>query len=375
MNNIPFVLQLNNSNSNQFIQAQHIQSFKQPQLIVQQNPLLLNGINPIQIQQPFNIQTLNQSAQPFFIINLPQQNPIVNKIPAPNLIPFETNNVIPVNSINTQNNQIHTEKSSSHSSNQVNNSNDVIEIDQQADEISKEKNETEASTSKNITEPYKFVFGKYNKNKKKVENTFVNENENECEKEDNSDVLYSYVCDYCTKKKKKFASQYGLSCHLRDVHSLSREKIEEISGSVGEMIDTDNLIAHLNATALLTTKKCYTKEESSTIEENKSLEINPRQSVNNKSLYDKDNTEADEFTDFKLIDKKMKKIKKQGLTSLQKRSSHLALDEKVEEEKQVETVSPAKKVKKSNANDEEFSCKIDKNNIKTSNIRTRSKNK
>ena len=169
-----------------------------------------------------------------------------------------------------------------------------------------------------------------------------------------------------------------MSCHLRDVHKLSKEKVEEITGEIGEFIDTDDLIAHLNSTALMTSKKCYTKEQDMNIDENKSSKMmmnNQSSNINNKSIYDKDNKEVDEFTDFKLIDKKTKKPKKQGLTSLQKRSSHLALNELKDQVDEInENDLPTKKARKS-IEKEDYQAKINIQNVETLSIRTRSKRK
>jgi hypothetical protein len=375
MNNNPFYFQLNNTNLSQLLQTQNIQSINQPQLIniqpkiqlTQPNQLLLNSINQFQIQQPVNVQhqtqSFNQSPSSYFIINLPPQNSISN-----NLIQNEVNNFvapisIPVNSINAQSILVNN-KQSNDILTQINekNSTDLIEIDKDGKQKETESTTSSKSTS-NESEKYKFKFGKYNKSKKKIENSFVNDNDAEFEKEkDNTDVLYSYVCEYCKKKKKRFPSQYGLSCHLRDVHKLSQEKIGQISADcVSEMIQTDNLIAHLNASALISSKKCYTKDDCSSIEEKQTQESN--KDNNSKSIYDKDNTEMKEFNDFKLIDKKRKKIRKQGLTSLQKRSSHLAFNQ-VEDEYLVDE-------------NKEFtiSSNIDKQNLNATSIRTRSKQK
>ena len=355
---LPFLIQL--SGNNQLIQTQNISSFNQQSQFVQLQPSIQQNarlLNPIIIQQQLN----QQSSQPFYILNFPQQNSSINN----NLLQFIANkndNSLPVNSNSTQNIQI--------------NSNDIIEKEEVA-------NSSKQTTIKSKNETNKFKFGKFNKNKKKVENTFVNEknvdDNGECEKEENnSDVLYSHVCSYCKKKKKRFPSKYGLSCHLRDAHKLSKEKVEEITGEIGEYIDTDDLIAHLNSTALMTSKKCYTKEQDMNIDENKSSKMmmnNQSSNINNKSIYDKDNTEVDEFTDFKLIDKKTKKPKKQGLTSLQKRSSHLALNELKDQVDEInENDLPTKKARKSK-DKEDYQAKINIQNVETLSIRTRSKSK
>ena len=170
--NLPFLIQL--SGNNQLIQTQNISSFNQQSQFVQLQPSIQQNarlLNPIIIQQQLN----QQSSQPFYILNFPQQNSSINN----NLLPFIANNndnSLPVNSNSTQNIQIN--------SNSL--TNDIIE----KEEV---ENSSKQTSIKSKNETSKFKFGKFNKNKKKVENTFVNEknqndadDDDECKKEENN---------------------------------------------------------------------------------------------------------------------------------------------------------------------------------------------